>query len=153
MSHCETLPAKSPKKHKKVLKFHRAGPICIIIMAMNLILIFAFALVTPASFSAAPDGPPVTTSEILDDDLNRMSYYGLIINYLEKAAIYNIAEHFSYLQSKDTSSLALTKARQDELLAMLDKLHRIQRIKPPARPAVNVTCTAPAGDDDSGSSE
>lgn len=116
---------------------------------LSIILIFA----TRAGMSAAPDGPPVATSDILSDYINQLTYYGLVVQYLEKAAIYDIVEHFSYLQGKDTSSLTLTLERQDEMLAKLDRLHRIQRIKPPVRPAVNVTCTAPADDSGGDSSE
>ena len=89
------------------------------------------------------DGPPPATSEVLADKIHRTTHFGLIMTYMRDQALYELVEHYSYLQNRDQSNLNLTKKQRRDLMKYIDRYYHLVRAINYQTP-VNVTCQAPS---------
>ena len=89
------------------------------------------------------DGPPAAASEILSDSIHRVTHFGLILNYMRDQALYDVVEHYSYLQNRDKSNLNLTKKQRRDLQRYIDRYYNLVKAINYQTP-VTVTCQAPA---------
>ena len=99
------------------------------------------------SFSAygALDGPEAITKPHLDNANTRVVEFGRIMAYMENQAIYDVVEHFAYLQNRDQSNLKLTKKQRKDLLKYIDRYYRIAQAHNLKKPLnIAVTCPPPS---------
>ena len=99
------------------------------------------------SFSAygALDGPVAITKPHLDNDNTRVVEFGRILAYMENQAIYDIVEHYAYLQNRDKSNLKLTKKQRADLLKYVDRYYRIAQAHNLKKPLnIAVSCPPPS---------
>ena len=91
----------------------------------------------------AINGPPAASQEFLDDTIHRVAHFGLIMNYMRDQALFDIVEHYSYLQNRDKGNLHLTKRQRADLQKYIDRYYHILRAINYQRP-LHVTCQPPA---------
>ena len=89
------------------------------------------------------DGPPSASESILNSAHDRIATFGLIMTYMRDQALFDIVEHYSYLQNRDTANLKLTKKQRRDLQKYIDRYYHLVRAINYQTP-VNVTCQAPA---------
>ena len=96
------------------------------------------------SFSAYGDldGPEAITKPHLDNANTRVVEFGRIMAYMENQAIYDVVEHFAYLQNRDQSNLKLTKRQRADLLKYIDRYYRIAKAHNLKKP-LNIAVTCP----------
>ena len=106
-------------------------------------IILVFMLVCVQWVYGAVNGPPAATQTVLDSNHDRIALFGLIMTYLRDQALFDVVEHYSYLQNRNKDNLNLTKKQRADLQRYVDRYYRLVRAINYQTP-VNVTCQAPA---------
>ena len=108
-----------------------------------MVKLIVFSLLFSVCAYGEVDGPPAATKTQLNDLIHRIAHFGLIMNYMRDQALFDVVEHYSYLQNRDDSNLNLTKKQRRDLQKYIDRYYNIVKAIN-YQTTLTVTCQAPA---------